>query len=77
MGEPRPLDVLAEQIAEAWDELLLARIQWARSPNADSIQVAMYAEARLNRLLERLFDSMSDKQKRAADARPVRSLTAA
>lgn len=75
MGEPRPLDVLAEQISEAWAELLFARGEWTRSPNAESTQVAMYAEARLNRLLEQLFDSMSDKQKRAVDARPAWSLT--
>lgn len=77
MGEPRPLDVLAEQITDAWGELLMARVDWARSPNADTIRAAVYAEARVNRLLERLFGDMTDKQRKAADARPVRHLAAA
>lgn len=48
-----PLDVLDQQIADAWLELLGARADWAHSPNSDSIRTAMYAEARVNRLLER------------------------
>lgn len=71
-SEPRPLDVMAEQITEAWDELLLARIDWSRSPNADTIRTEQYAELRLNRLLERLFSSMSDEQRQAVGARAVR-----
>lgn len=77
MGEPRPLDVLREQIDEAWTELLAARADSSRSPNADSIQVEQYAQLRLNRLLERLWAGMSSKAKREAARRPVRTLTAA
>ncbi len=77
MGEPRPLDVLGEQISEAWQELLTARCDWAKSPNADTIRGAIYAEGRVNKLLERMWTGMSDKQKRDVAARPVRYLTAA
>lgn len=70
----QPLDVLGEQIADAWFELLAARADWAHSPNADSIQVEQYAQMRLNRLLERLFDSMSSEQRQAANVRSVRHL---
>ena len=77
MGEPRPLDVLGQQISEAWGELLLARIDWARSPNAASISTAVYAEARVNRLLERVWAGMSSKQQAETKVRPVRMLTAA
>lgn len=73
-SEPQPLDILGEQIADAWFELLAARADWARSPNADSIQVEQYAQLRLNRLLERLFDSMSEQQRVAVNARPVRQM---
>jgi hypothetical protein len=77
MGEPRPMDVLAEQINGAWDELLLARIDYEYSPNADNKRTSEYAELRVNRLLERVWAGMSDKQKRAVEKRPVRMLTAA
>ena len=77
MGEPRPLDVMREQIVEAWGELLMARMDWARSPNADTIRAAVYAEVRVNRLLERLWSGMSSSQQRDVAARPVRYLTAA
>lgn len=72
MGEPRPLDVLATQIREAWQELLGARMDWARSPNAETIRTAMYAEARLNRLLERLHDTMPTDKQQAVKVRGVR-----
>lgn len=77
MGEPRPLDLMREQIVEAWGELLMARMDWARSPNADTIRAAVYAEARVNRLLERLWAGMSERQQHEASARPVQMLTAA
>ena len=77
MAEPRPLDVLREQLVEAWGELLMARIDWEHSPNAQTIDTAVYAEVRVNRLLERLWAGMSDKQQREASGRPVRMLTAA
>lgn len=48
-----PYDVLDTQIVEAYAELLLARADASRSPNADSIRTEEYAELRLNRLLER------------------------
>lgn len=48
-----PLDALDAEIAGAWMELLDARADWARSSNADTIRAAVYAEARVNRLLER------------------------
>jgi hypothetical protein len=48
-----PLDVLDTQIAEAYAELLLARADASRSPNADSLRTEQYAELRMNRLLER------------------------
>lgn len=48
-----PLDALDAEIAGAWMELLDARADWARSANADTIRAAVYAEARVNRLLER------------------------
>ena len=47
-----PLAVLDTEIAIAWDELLEARHDAARSPNADSLRTEQYAEARVNRLLE-------------------------
>jgi hypothetical protein len=48
-----PLDVIDTQIAEAYSELLMARADCTRSPNADSVRTEEYAELRLNRLLER------------------------
>ena len=53
-----PLDVLDTQILEAYEELLLARVDANRSPNADSIRTEEYAEMRLNRLLERRHAAM-------------------
>jgi hypothetical protein len=47
------LDVIDVQISEAYGELLMARADAARSPNADSIRTEEYAELRLNKLLER------------------------
>jgi hypothetical protein len=47
--------VLDVQISEAYAELLLARADAARSPNADSMRTEEYAELRLNRLLERRY----------------------
>ena len=44
---------LDTQLRIAWQDLLDARKAWARSPNSESIQLAMIAEARVNRLLER------------------------
>jgi len=46
-------DVIDVQISEAYAELLLARADSTRSPNADSIRTEEYAEMRLNRLLDR------------------------
>lgn len=77
MGEPRPLDVMAAQITEAWDELLLARIDYEYSANADTKRTSQYAELRVNRLLERLWAGMSSNQQRDVAARPIRYLTAA
>lgn len=50
-----PLAGIDREIADAWHELLGARADFEHSPNADSQRTAMYAEARLNRLLERRF----------------------
>ena len=50
-----PLAILDTEIAIAWDELLEARHDAARSPNADSIRTEEYAEHRVNKLLERRF----------------------
>lgn len=68
---------MREQLVEAWGELLMARIDWEHSPNADSVRAAVYAEVRVNRLLERMWAGMSSKQQRDAASRPVRMLTAA
>jgi hypothetical protein len=48
-----PLDVIDQQISEAWQELLLARMDASRSPNADTLRTEEYAELRVNRLLDR------------------------
>ena len=50
-----PLSALDDQIAEAWLELLDARQDFDHSPNADTQRAAVYAEARVNRLLERRY----------------------
>ena len=48
-----PLDVIDEQIAEAWGELQCARMDYDHSPNADNQRTMAYAELRMNRLLDR------------------------
>ena len=50
-----PLAGIDKDIAEAWLELLDARQDLDHSPNADSQRAAVYAEARVNRLLERRY----------------------
>lgn len=77
MGEPRPLDVLRAQVEEASFEMLLARADYVHSPNAHTTRAKDYAEARLDKMLERLWDGMTERQRHAARRRPVRELAAA
>lgn len=49
------LTEIDKQIVIAKQDLDAARVAWARSPNSESIHLAMIAEARVNRLLERRY----------------------
>jgi hypothetical protein len=46
---------LDADIAEAWTQVLAARVAWSRSPNADSVTREAKAEAALDKLLEFRF----------------------
>lgn len=66
------IDLLGTQITEAWNELLMARIDFDHSPNADTERTVIYAEGRVNRLLERVVGKMTPQQLAEAYERPMR-----
>lgn len=50
--------VLEQQIAEARDTQMLARMTWARSPNALTIKATQVADEELDKLLDLLADAL-------------------
>lgn len=58
---PATLTPLQQQIVEARAQQLAARLTWARSPNAATIEATKMADRQLDVLLDRLAASLRNR----------------